>query len=121
MRQQCSALWQDGTLLPSNTLCHMQSNGILSQGGGSSAQRSDSAHAACGAASSGLVFSKAEEECLHAHAKWSCNWRVSSESRYKVQAAQHRVLFCVDRGAVAKAVHQLAQLFRHDVSQHSLE
>lgn len=69
---------------------------------------------------SDLVFVRAEEECLHAHAQWSCSWAVPADGSYKAQAVMHRVLFCVEKKAIGRAVQQLAQLFQHDVSQHGL-
>ena len=71
-------------------------------------------------AAPGTVFLRAEEEVLHSHASWSCSWAAPQEGQFKQHVAPLRVLFCVPKKKLRKAVQALAKMFDHDLTVHGL-
>jgi hypothetical protein len=65
-----------------------------------------------------LVFLRPEEEHLHAHASWSCMWRVPGAGEFRRQARAVRVLMLVPVEAAHVALQGVAAAFSHDLAQH---
>jgi hypothetical protein len=67
-----------------------------------------------------LVFTRPEDEFLHATAKWSFQWDRPEAGRYSQHSRRVRVLMAVSKKAFKQALQEMAAVFQHDLSQHGL-